>query len=239
MVSVLSSMAVRGLLAELAVGRATLEAIGGVDAARRVRAGEIFDVVVLADGPMRALEADGFLLPGSLVPIAVSVIAIAVRTGDAWPDLADAAAVRRAIQAAGRVGYSTGPSGDHLLRLLDQWDLRHALGDRLVQAPPGMPVGRLLADGAIDLAVQQTSELMGVPGITVVGPLPPEVPSRDRVHRRHCRDLPHTGGSPPFHHGPHQTGRDHHQGPARIDRPVILERGGKGLKPINLFERSA
>lgn len=175
MVSVLASMAMRGVLAELTLGQATLEAVGGVDAARRVRAGKIVDVVVLADGPMRALEADGFLLPGSLAPVAVSAIALAVRTGDAWPDLADAEAVRRAIQAAGRVGYSTGPSGDHLLRLLDQWGLRHTLGDRLVQAPPGVPVGRLLVDGAVDLAVQQTSELMGVAGITVVGPLPPDI----------------------------------------------------------------
>ena len=174
-VSVLGSMATRGLLAELAAawdGQADLEATGGVDAARRVREGEVVDVVVLADGAMRKLEADGILLRDSLARIVVSAIAVAVRDGDPLPGLADANAVQRAVLAAGRTGYSTGPSGDHLLRLLAAWGIRDALGDRLVQAPPGVPVGRLLADGAVDLAFQQRSELMSLPGVTVVGPLP-------------------------------------------------------------------
>lgn len=177
-ISVLSSMAMRGLLADLAAswtGRVTLEAVGGVDAARRVREGETVDVVVMADGPMRALEADAFLVPGSLQPMAISTMAIAMRTGDVPPSLADASAVRRAIEAAERVGYSTGPSGEYLLRLLDQWGIRHPLGDRLVQAPPGVPVAQLLANGTVGLAFQQMSELVGVPGVSVVGPLPPEI----------------------------------------------------------------
>ena len=169
-------MATRSLLAELAAawdGAAKLEAAGGVDAARRVRGGEVVDVVVLAEGAMRKLLADDVLLPGSLVGIAVSPIAGAVRDGAALPDLGDVAAVKRAVLTAGRTGYSTGPSGDHLLRLLREWGIRDALGERLVQAPPGVPVGRLLVDGVVDLAFQQRSELMGVAGISVAGPLPP------------------------------------------------------------------
>ena len=51
------------------------------------------------------------------------------------------------------------------------------LGDRLVQAPPGVPVGRLLAAGAVDLAIQQRSELMNLEGVAVAGPLPPAIRS--------------------------------------------------------------
>ena len=177
-VAALSSMATRGLLAELAAawdGGATVEATGGVDAARRVRASEPVDVVLLAGAVMRKLEAEGFLRPGSLVGIVRSAVAVAVRDGEPAPDLSDAEAVKRTLLSAGRVGYSTGPSGDHLLLLLERWHVRDALGDRLVQAPPGMPVGRLLAEGALDIAVQQRSELMGLPGITIAGKLPPEI----------------------------------------------------------------
>ena len=118
--AVLGSMATRGLLAELAAAHgagAAVEGSGGVDVARRVRGGEAVDVVVLAAGAMRALEAEGCVVPGSLAGIAVSGIAVAVRTGTPPPDLGDPDAFRRALLAAGRTGYSTGPSGDHLLRL--------------------------------------------------------------------------------------------------------------------------
>ncbi len=179
-VSTLCSMATRALLTELAAGwdgAAVVEAVGGVDAARRVRDGEAVDVVVLSDSVARALAADGFLLSDSLIGIAASGIAVAVRDGGPVPELGDAEAVQRAVLAAGRIGYSTGPSGDHLRHLLDGWGIRDTLGDRLVQAPPGVPVGRLLAEGAVDLAFQQRSELLGLPGVTVAGPLPPAIQS--------------------------------------------------------------
>lgn len=177
-ITALSSMATKGLLTELAAaygGRAEVEAAGGVDAARRVRGGEAVDVVVLAGGAMRTLEAEGHVVPGSLCGIAVSEMGVAVREGEARPDLSDADGVRRAVLEAGRTGYSTGPSGDHLLRLLAEWGIRNALGSRLVQVPPGVPVGRLLAEGAVDLAFQQCSELTGLAGVTVAGPLPPSI----------------------------------------------------------------
>ncbi len=172
----LSSMATRGLLAELTMAwdsQCTMEATGGVDAARRVRDGEQVDVVVLAGPVMHRLEAEGHLLPGSLVGIARSAVVVAVRQGDPAPDLSQAEAVKRALLTAGRVGYSTGPSGDHLLFLLEHWGIWDQLG--LVQAPAGVPVGRLLAEGAVDIALQQRSELLALPGITIVGPLPPEI----------------------------------------------------------------
>lgn len=172
----LSSMATRGLLAELAAaweGDAKMEAAGGVDAARRVRAGEAVDVVILADGAMRGLARDGLVLDVGLTGIAISGAAVAVREHERLPDLSDPAALRHTLLTAGRIGYSTGPSGDHLLRLLEGWG-RDAFAERLVQAPPGVPVGRLLADGTVDLAIQQNSELIGLPGIVIAGEFPGE-----------------------------------------------------------------
>ena len=174
-ITILSSMATRGVLAELAAAypeAATVESTGGVDAARRVRAGEAVDVVVLASRTMRALAAEGHVEPGSLADIAVSSMVVAVREGTPFPDLSSEAAVRAAVLAASRTGYSTGPSGEHLLRLVEQWGIRALLGERLVQAPPGVPVGRLLQEGKVDLAMQQRSELMNLPGVAIVGPLP-------------------------------------------------------------------
>ena len=76
--------------------------------------------------------------------------------------------------AAGKVCYSTGPSGDHLLQLCERWGIA-ADSDKLLKAPPGVPVGSLVAKGEADLGFQQLSELINLAGVDVVGPLPPEI----------------------------------------------------------------
>lgn len=172
-------MATRLLLAELAdayrqrTGRAVhFESVGGVDAARRVAAGEAFDVVALASDAIARLEAAGHVLAGSAVDLVHSGVAVAVRAGAPVPDVSSEAALRAAVQAAPRISCSTGPSGVALARLFEQWGMADELRDRTVTPPPGVPVGTLLAQGQVDLGFQQLSELMHLDGITVVGMLP-------------------------------------------------------------------
>ena len=177
----ISSMATRLILGELALRHQAktgiavdIRSMGGVDAARIVRAGEAVDMVVLASNVMAQLEAEGHVRPGSVRGFTRSGMAVAVRAGSETPDIASEDAVRRAVLAAPRVGYSTGPSGDHLLGLCARWGLP-ADSKQLVKAPPGVPVGKLIADGDADLGFQQLSELIHAPGVQVVGPLPPEI----------------------------------------------------------------
>jgi len=176
-----SSMATRLILGELAQRYeaasgvpVAIKAMGGVDAAALVRSGEPTDIVVLASGPMAKLEAEGHIAAGSIRGFTRSGMAIAVRAGAAQPDIGTEAAVKAAVLAANRVCYSTGPSGDHLLQLCAGWGVA-ADDPRLVKAPPGVPVGTLVARGEADLGFQQLSELIHVPGIVVLGPLPPEI----------------------------------------------------------------
>ena len=175
-------MATRQLLADLTAAyqqasdhRADIEAVGGVDAAKRVQAGEAFDVVVLASDAIARLMAAGCLLPGSQVDLAHSGVAVAVRAGDPLPDIATEDAVRRAVLAASSVSVSTGPSGVALAKLFERWGIADEIASRMVQAPPGVPVGSLVAKGEVALGFQQLSELLHVDGITVVGPLPPAI----------------------------------------------------------------
>ena len=177
----ISSMATRAILGELSKGyeqasgaEVDIRSMGGVDAAKLVRAGEVTDVVVLASGVMAQLEAEGHLLAGGVRGVTRSGMAIVVRSGLPHPDIGSEDAVRRAVTAARKVGYSTGPSGDHLLKLCETWGLAPD-DDRLVKAPPGVPVGALVARGDADLGFQQLSEFLGVEGIEVLGPLPPEI----------------------------------------------------------------
>jgi molybdate transport system substrate-binding protein len=180
----ISSMATRQLLAELSgayqskTGRSVaIEAVGGVDAAKRIRGGEKFDIVVLADDAMKKLEAEGFLKPGSRAGLAEASIAVAVRAGTKRPDLTSEATTRAAVLAAQSVGYSTGPSGMHVQKLLEKWGVDAKDTKRVVQAPPGVPVGTLIARGEVELGFQQMSEFLEVQGIEVAGLLPSEIQS--------------------------------------------------------------
>ena len=180
----LSSMAVRQILAELAAqfSRTTgdlvsFTSVGGVEAARRIRGGEPADVVVLASKVMEQLEAEGHLAPGTRTPFARSGIAMAIRAGLPHPSVADAAAVRQAILKADRLCYSTGPSGDHLQSLWERWGIADAVRPRALQAPPGVSVASVLARGDAEIGFQQLSEMLGEPGIEIVGTLPADIQS--------------------------------------------------------------
>jgi molybdate transport system substrate-binding protein len=175
-------MATRQLLVDLVgafSGRTgipvAMEAIGGVDATKRVQAGEVFDVVVLAADTIEKLVASGHLLAGSKVDLVSSGVAVAVAAGAVQPDISTEAAVRQAVLGASSVGYSTGPSGVALAKLFERWGIAEDIKSRTVVAPPGVPVGGLVAQGKVALGFQQLSELLGVPGIDLLGPLPHEI----------------------------------------------------------------
>lgn len=178
----ISSMATRLVLGELAQAfeqrsgwRVLIESVGGVDAAKRVQAGEAFDVVFLASDAIARLITAGRVITGSRVDLVRSGVAVAVRAGASQPDISSEAAVRQAVLAAHSISYSTGPSGVALARLFEHWGIAKDIQSRIVQASPGVPVGTLVARGEVELGFQQLSELMPLEGITVLGPLPPEI----------------------------------------------------------------
>ena len=178
----ISSMATRQVLAELAAAFeqrsgcvVAVESVGGVDAARRVQAGEACDVVVLASDAIDKLIAAGAVVAGSKVDLVTSGVAVAVRAGAPRPDIGSEETLRHAVLAARSIGYSTGPSGVQLMKLFERWGVTEEIARRTVQAPPGVPVGTLVARGEVELGFQQLSELLHLDGIDLLGMLPPAV----------------------------------------------------------------
>lgn len=182
----ISSMATRHLLSDLAdaavdagLPAVDIESVGGVDAETRVSDGEPFDLVFLASGALKRLADAGHVNAATVAPIVLSQVAVAVPSGSGEPAARSdsfayesAEGVRAALRAAERIGYSTGPSGTALVRMIDDWGMTEELGDRLVQARPGVPVAASLADGDVDLGFQQLSELVGQPGVRILGVMP-------------------------------------------------------------------
>lgn len=178
----ISSMATRQVLNDLASAfeaksgeRVAIESVGGVAALKRIEEGEAFDIVVLASDAIDRLAAAARIDATSRVRIARSGVAIAVAKGALRPAIDDEAAVREAVLAARSIGYSTGPSGVYLTRLFERWGIAERIAARIVQAPPGVAVGALIARGEVELGFQQMSEMIGVEGIDVLGMLPPQI----------------------------------------------------------------
>jgi molybdate transport system substrate-binding protein len=181
-ITLISSMATRQVLASLAdthtqrTGqRVAIESVGGVAALHRVQRGEAFDLVVLASNAIDQLVASGHADAASRVSIARSGVAVAIARNAMRPSIEREADVREAVLSARTLGYSTGPSGAHLMKLFERWGIAGRIASRIVQAKPGVAVGSLIARGEVELGFQQMSELIGVDGIDILGPLPREI----------------------------------------------------------------
>ncbi|MFM9426490.1 molybdate transport system substrate-binding protein [Variovorax sp. GrIS 2.14] len=177
----ISSMASRALLADLAEAFSkrsgvpvSFVSVGGVDTARRIDEGERFDLAVLDSKAIDKLIANGKLDGSGKADLFRSDVGVAVRVGAGQPNIATAEALRSAVLGADRIGYSTGPSGVELMALFERWGIAAEVKGRLVQASPGVPVGTLLVSGAATLGFQQMSEMIGIQGIQLIGPMPPE-----------------------------------------------------------------
>ncbi len=178
----ISSMATRLVLADLVQAfqrhsglRVTIDSVGGIDATRRVQAGEAFDVVILASDAIDKLITDGHVQAASKLDLVRSGVAVAVRAGALEPDVSTEEALRETVRHARCISYSTGPSGVALAKLFERWGIAGDIKDRIVTPPPGIPVGTLVASGEVELGFQQLSELMHLEGITVLGLLPPAI----------------------------------------------------------------
>ena len=140
----------------------------------RIRSGTATgDVAILTAQGIEDLIGEGMMVAGSRTDIAVSFVGVAVKAGAPKPDLSSVATFQAALLSARCVAYSKfGASGIYFAGLLDRLGI--AADVKTLVVPSGFTAERLVS-GEADLAVQQISELLVVPGIEVAGPLPAEV----------------------------------------------------------------
>jgi molybdate transport system substrate-binding protein len=154
--------------------KVTTTFVGTSDLQKRIAAGEAYDVVILIDTAIDDFIKSGKVLAGSRIDITKSGIGIGVRSGLPKPDVASAEALKNALLAAKSIGYTTGPSGEAIERMLRKMGIADAVKSRVKLPPSGTLVGTVIANGGADIGFQQTNELSHFPGVDYLGPLPAE-----------------------------------------------------------------
>ncbi len=153
----------------------TSTGVGAESIPSRIQRGEAVDVVILPDAALDQLIKDGLVVAASKVALARSAIGMAVRAGSPKPDINSVDALKRALLQAKSVAYSASVSGEYL-----STELFPRLGIADQMRPKSLRiererVGAVVARGEAEIGFQQISELLPIPGIDYVGPLPPDV----------------------------------------------------------------
>ena len=145
-----------------------------VEIMKRMKGGEIVDLVIVSAPSIEELKKLGVVGVDARSDLATCGVGVAVKAGAPRPDLSSGEAVRRAVLAASSIVYSHGPSGVYLAGLFERMGIADAIESR-VKRVRGEPAGALVARGEAELGFQQVCELLPVPGIDLVGPLPPDI----------------------------------------------------------------
>jgi molybdate transport system substrate-binding protein len=119
---------------------------------------------------------EGLIVADSYTPVARSAIGMAVRAGAPKPDIGTVEALKRTLLQAKSIAYSASVSGDYLsTELLQRLGIADRVLSRCRRVEGGERVGAVVARGEAEIGFQQLSELLPVPGIDHITPLPPEV----------------------------------------------------------------
>ena len=151
--------------------------------AKMVADGEANDVAIVTDQALADLTRLGKLVPGTGADVARSAMALAVQKGANRPDISSAEKFKAALLAAKSLGMSNpvggGQSGANLLKIFDKLGITAAMKAKSVYGPGGPAglIGHFLVRKEVEIGIQQLPELMAVPGIDIVGPLPPDLQS--------------------------------------------------------------
>ena len=141
----------------------------------KVKEGAAADIVMTMPDNLAELMRTKHLVDGTRVDFAHSRVGIAVKAGAPKPDIGTPEALKAAFLAAKSIGISRGPSGVHLLNAMAKIGIADQVKAKMVQPDLGVRVGTLIADGKAEIGVQQIGELLPIPGIVYIGPLPGEL----------------------------------------------------------------
>jgi len=148
---------------------------GSANIRKKIAAGEVYDLVIVGAPDIDAFIKQNKVATGTRTNLMKSGVGVAVRAGAPKPDIGSGEAVKKTLLAAKSIGYSSGPSGDYVVSLIERLGIADQVKPKLKQVPSGTRIETIIASGEAEIGFQQISELIHAPGIEYIGPLPPDV----------------------------------------------------------------
>ena len=141
----------------------------------RLERGEGADVLIMVGYALDDLVKQGKVVADSRVDLVKSPIGVAVRSGAPKPDVSSADALKRTLLSAKSIAYSDSASGVYVsTEMFQRLGIAEEMKDK-ARKIPAEPVAGVVARGDAEIGFQQISELLPVPGVDIVGPLPSEL----------------------------------------------------------------
>lgn len=141
----------------------------------RLHRGEDADVLIMVGEALDKLSVEGAVVPDSRTPLAKSLIGMAVRAGAPKPDISTVEAFKQTLLKAKSVAYSDSASGVYIENeMFSRLGIVEQMKGK-ARGIPAEPVAAVVARGEVEVGFQQMSELLPVPGITLVGKIPAEM----------------------------------------------------------------
>jgi len=138
----------------------------------KLQRGETCDAVFVVAETLDQLIAEGRIDARTRTDIVRSRYGVAVKAGAPHPDVATLESFQATLLSARSVAFSrSGASGIYFQALLDRLGLAEEIKAKATIVPAGLTAERLVT-GEADIAIQQISELLAVPGIEIAGPFP-------------------------------------------------------------------
>ncbi len=149
-----------------------IEWLPAVEITQRLKAGATPDFVFNPSKSVDDFIQSGVLLSDGRLEIVQSGIGIGVPRGTPKRTIATMEDLKQALLSAKSIVYATGPSGDHIESLIKQMGIGEQIKGK-IKISTGF-VGKDIEKGMGDIGFQQIPEIMLVPGIDLLGPLPPD-----------------------------------------------------------------
>ncbi|MGA7389426.1 MAG: substrate-binding domain-containing protein, partial [Pseudolabrys sp.] len=148
---------------------------GTANIKKRMTAGEVYDLVIVGGPVIDVFSQQGKVVPGSRVDLMKSGVGVAVRPGAPKPDIGSSEALKKTLLAAKSIGYSSGPSGDYVVSLIERMGIADQVKPKMKQVPSGTRISTMIESGEAEIGFQQVSELIHEKGVDYLGPLPSDV----------------------------------------------------------------
>ncbi|WFU18614.1 substrate-binding domain-containing protein [Bradyrhizobium sp. CB3481] len=148
---------------------------GTANIKKRIAAEETYDLVIVGAPVIDAFAQQGKIASGTRTDLMKSGVGVAVRAGASKPDVGSSEALKKTLLAAKSIGYSSGPSGDHVVNLVERMGIADQVKSKMKQVPSGSRISTMIESGEVEIGFQQISELIHEKEIDYLGPLPSEL----------------------------------------------------------------